>query len=322
MLTAAVVAVLAVTLLVGWLWYVTTEPRFGAAAAQRVEVTIDAARLEVHVRTLAEIPRDFSNIPGLAQAAQYIAQSLEAAGGMVALQPYPVGATTYYNVTAQFGPDTEQRIVVGAHYDTAGPLPGADDNASGIAGLIELARALDPAALPMRVELVAYCLEEPPYFRTPQMGSAVHARSLAEAGVEVKLMVSLEMLGFYSDEPDSQSYPASFLKLLYPTVGNFITVVSTYGQDGLGGRFRDAINAASEVPAYTITASRRLEGIDYSDHLNYWDAGFPALMLTDTSFYRNANYHTEGDTPDTLDYQRMAQVVRGALNAVLILASE
>ncbi len=174
----------------------------------------------------------------------------------------------------------------------------------------------------MQVELVAWCLEEPPYFRTPEMGSAVHARRLKEEGANIEAAFSLEMLGFFSDEPGSQTFPSRALGWLYrdSDIGNFITVVSTFGQDGLGGRVSGAMRAASTVPVRTITASRMIPGIDFSDHLNYWNEGFPALMITDTSFYRNPNYHTENDTPDTLDYERMAQVVRGVANAVVTLA--
>jgi len=320
-LFAAAGALVAVFGLFAAWWYVTTEPQFGTAPVH-LDASVDPARLEGHVRTLAATPRDFSNLGGLEVASQYIHDQLVAAGVKASLQPYEVGATTYYNVGATVGPDTPKRIGVGAHYDTAGPLPGADDNASGIAGVIELARALSQADLQMQVELVAWCLEEPPYFRTPEMGSAVHARRLKEEGANIEAAFSLEMLGFFSDEPGSQTFPSRALGWLYrdSDIGNFITVVSTFGQDGLGGRVSGAMRAASTVPVRTITASRMIPGIDFSDHLNYWNEGFPALMITDTSFYRNPNYHTENDTPDTLDYERMAQVVRGVANAVVTLA--
>ena len=323
-MTGLVIILASFGALVAWWWIATTEP-FGAAASDHTKTDIDPARLEAHVRKISEElgPRDFSNLPGLERVSKYILDQLDAAGARNArYQPYKVGATTYNNIVAEVGPDTKQRIVVGAHYDSAGPLPGADDNASGVAGVIELARSLVANPPSMKVELVAYCLEEPPYFRTPNMGSAVHARGLKGDDADVKAMFSLEMLGFFSDAPKSQKYPARILELFYPTVGNFITVVSTYGQHGLGGRVKRAMAASTDLPVRSLTATRMLVGIDFSDHQNYWNVGYPALMITDTSFYRNPHYHTDGDTPDTLDYVRMAKSVKGVLNAVLDLSSD
>ncbi len=218
---------------------------------------------------------------------------------------------------AQFGPDTKERIVVGAHYDAAGPYPGADDNASGVAGLIELAHLLGKATLPLRVELVAFTLEEPPHFATFQMGSAVHAASLKKQGVSVRLMVSLEMIGYFSDASGSQGFPTPALKPFYPSAGNFITIVGKPSEGALVRRVKKAMQAASPLPVYSINAPQTVPGIDFSDHRNYWQAGYPAVMLTDTAFYRNKNYHTEQDTPETLDYRRMALVVEGIYAAVL-----
>ncbi|HEX9943167.1 MAG TPA: M28 family peptidase [Thermoanaerobaculia bacterium] len=283
---------------------------------------MEPARLETHVRKLCEefTPRDESHPENLDRAATYIFRELRNAGGEMEEQPFEMNGTVYRNVIARFGPETRERIVVGAHYDAAGPFPGADDNASGIAGLIELAGLLGKSKLPTRVELVAYTLEEPPWFASPAMGSAVHAASLKKRGIPVRAMISLEMIGYFSDAPGSQQFPLPFLKLFYPSRGNFIAVVGKLGQGGLVRRVKKAMRRASPLPVESISAPPSLPGVDFSDHRNYWAAGYQAVMITDTAFYRNLNYHTEDDTPETLDYGRMGMVVEGVYGAVVALA--
>jgi Zn-dependent M28 family amino/carboxypeptidase len=321
-LFASLLAVLLGLACIGW---ALREPAVFVSSSDYLEnERIDPGMLETHVRMISEElgPRDFSNLEGLARVAEYIASEFRKGEGRVRFQPYLVGSTEYKNVIAEFGPDTEERIVVGAHYDSAGPLPGADDNASGIAGLLAIAEKFKKRPPTMKVELVAYCLEEPPYFRTESMGSAVHAKRLKDDGQKIRAMFSLEMLGYFSDEANSQAYPSKLLNLFYPSVGNFMTVVSTYGQDGLGGRIRKAMAATSSLPFYSITAPKFLVGIDFSDHMNYWNNDYPAVMITDTSFYRNKNYHSAFDTADTLDYVRMAETVKGVWNAVIELCNK
>lgn len=299
-------------------WFAITQPIIFGGASRGNIPPVDAARLEAHVRLLSETfgPRDGGHPENLDRAAAYLRQEFERAKAAVSEQPFQVGGRTYRNVVASFGPRTKELIVVGAHYDTAGPLPGADDNASGVAGLIELAHMLGATSPALRVELVAFALEEPPYFRSPSMGSAIHAASLKAQGFDVRAMFSLEMIGYFSDEPDSQQYPISILKALYPSRGNFITVVGKTDQGRVLRRVKKAMIGASPLPVYSINAPRSIPGVDFSDHLNYWNEGYDALMITDTAFYRNRNYHTFADTPDTLDYKRMAMVVQGVYAAV------
>lgn len=288
----------------------------------RPHASVNPARLEAHVRALAEdfVPRDENHPENLDRAAAYIGREFEQAGGAVEDQVFEIRGTPYRNVIARFGPDTKERIVVGAHYDAAGPYPGADDNASGVAGLIELAFLLGKGSLPLRVELVAYTLEEPPYFASPAMGSAIHAASLKKQGVKVRAMISLEMIGYFTDEPGSQELPAPFLKLFYPSTGNFIAVVGKLGQGSLVRKIKNAMKRASPLPVQSINAPTSLPGVDFSDHRNYWAAGYPAVMITDTAFFRNPNYHAPSDTPETLDYRRMGMVVEGVYGAVKALA--
>jgi Zn-dependent M28 family amino/carboxypeptidase len=305
-------------------WALVTQPLLPISRTANV-VAPPPSRLEAHVRMLSEtfVPRDESHPAMLNQVAAYIRGEFEQAGGLVSDQPYVVDGISYRNVIALFGPETNERIVVGAHYDSvAEDVPGADDNASGVAGLIELAYLLGKTTLPLRVELVGYTLEEGQHFRTQRMGSAVHARSLREHDVAVRAMFSLEMLGYFTDAPGSQRYPHPVLKAFYPSRGNFIAVVGKLDQPLIVRQVKEAMRGASPLPVYSINAPRSVPGVDFSDHRNYWEAGFEAVMITDTAFYRNPNYHTVRDTANTLDYQRMAMVVQGVYAAVLALATD
>ncbi len=282
------------------------------------DISVSPEALEKHVITLSRVlPPRHDDTDNLDASARYIKQELLTTGGKVYEQEYKVWGIPYRNIIAEFGPDSESRIVVGAHYDTADGLPGADDNASGVAGLIELAKLLGKTKLNKKVELVAYTLEEPPYFRTKDMGSAVHAQSLKDKGIDVEVMISLEMIGYFSDEPDSQEFPVGYLKYFYPTEGNFIAVVGGLGNMGVTRKTKKAMRSASSLPVHSINAPASIPGIDFSDHLNYWKQGYEAIMITDTAFFRNKNYHTHEDTAEKLDYERMAEVVKGVYAAAL-----
>jgi len=284
-------------------------------------VTVDPASLRAHVEALCTrfVPRDFAHPENLDRAASYVADALRSVGVRPREQQYQVEGRTFRNVIAELGPITPERIVVGAHYDAAGEQPGADDNASGVAGVIELARLLRAAPPPMRVELAAWTLEEPPNFRTARMGSAVHAARLARMHSKVRLMISVEMIGTFSDAAGSQSYPPLF-GLFYPSTGNFAAVVGKWGQGDSVVEVADAMRAGSSLPIETLTAPSFVTGVDFSDHLNFWAHRYPAVMVGDTAFLRNPRYHTEEDRPETLDYRRMAEVVRGLHCAVQTVA--
>jgi hypothetical protein len=316
-----VVLILLLFLVAAWFWL--TQPLF-SRANPNPERTVDPSRLQAHVHKLSvELgPRDESHIENLDQVAAYIKNEFSQTTADVSEQGYRVEGKSYRNVIARFGPETAERIIVGAHYDTAGPLPGADDNASGVAGLIELARLLGRQQPPVRVELVAFTLEEPPYFRTTGMGSSVHAESLRRQGVSVRAMFSLEMIGCFSDAANSQRFPVGILSAFYPSRGNYIGVVGRLSDWSLVRRTKSAMRNASPLPVYSINAPSLLPGVDFSDQLNYWHAGYNAVMITDTAFYRNANYHTAEDTEEKLDYKRMAMVVEGVYAAVMDLARE
>jgi hypothetical protein len=304
--------VVAATALVAWAQVSPDLPQSSDA------MNPDALRR--HVEFLAGMNPPRTGSMPLARAADYVESEFRNGRGRVSRQGFQVDGEIYYNVVAEFGPGEGEKIVVGAHYDSAYGNPGADDNASGVATLIELARLLDGTAFRTRVELVSFALEEAPYFRSPQMGSAVHARNSAQNGEEVTLMLCLEMVGFFSDDAGSQDYPARALGLFYPDRGDFIAVVGRVRDFFTVRRIKRLISAASSVPVRSLGAPAFVPGIDFSDHLNYWKEGFSAVMITDTAFYRNGNYHTEQDLPDTLDYEGMASVGQGVLHAIRELA--
>ncbi len=299
-----------------------TQP-IGCVRRRDPLVRVDPERLRAHVRALCETmaPRTAAHPENLDRAAEYVRRHLAEAGADASIAPFTAEGREYKNVVARVGPRTAERIVVGAHYDAAEAGIGADDNASGVAGLIELTSALRESPVSTEVELVAYSLEEPPFFRTRSMGSFVHAESLRKEGVAVRAMIALEMIGYFTDSPGSQKFPIGGLSLLYPSRGNFIAVVGCVGQGALVRRVKTAMAESMEVRVRSINATRSVPGVDFSDHLNYWDMGYPAVMVTDTAFFRNPNYHRATDIPKTLDYSRMAEVVEGVHAAVKALAS-
>jgi len=287
--------------------------------------TVDPIRLRNHVETLAVqyAPRNYTERQKLNACADYIHNHFQRTGGRVSEQLFSVEAgSEYRNVIVSYGPTNGARIVVGAHYDASGQTPGADDNASGVAGLIELAHLLGRTELNQRVDLVAYSLEEPPFFATDDMGSAHHARSMHDAGVDVDAMICLEMIGFFSDEKNSQRFPSFLIRMLYPNRGNYIAVIGSWGDRQLIRRVKKSMKGATDLPVYSMSAPKGFPGLDLSDHRNYWQHNYTAVMITDTAFYRNNHYHQRSDTPDTLDYDRMAQVVLGVYEAVVRMANE
>ncbi len=280
--------------------------------------TFFPSKLKNTVNTLVYdfYPRDGTHPANMKRCARYIKSELLKSSTRVRYQTYVINQQTYYNVIASFGPDAGQRIIVGAHYDSAGSTPGADDNASGVAGLIALADKLKSKDLTTRIDLVAYALEEPPYFKTDQMGSAWHAFKMREEKIDIKLMISLEMLGYFSSLESSQQYPLPLLNLFYPNKGNYIAIIGLLNQGGITKKAKSLMQAATKMEVYSINAPRIIPGIDFSDHLNYWNEGYPAIMITDTAFFRNHAYHTADDVPDRLDYEKMADVLSGVLNLI------
>jgi hypothetical protein len=315
-----VILALIVIAIVGIALFVTQPVFVRSGPALPLDPLTD--RLQAHVEKLARelAPRGLSHPANLDAAAAYVRQAWTDLRIPVEEQRYRAEGHSVCNVIGRIGPGGGERIVVGAHYDSYGAMPGADDNASGTAGLIELARLLQPRSLAMGVELVAFTLEEPPEFGSETMGSAVHVESLQRDGVRVRAMLCLEMIGCFSDRSGSQSFPAPAMGLLYPRRGNFIAVAGRFADRSLIRRVKRSMTAATNLPVRSICAPSSFGGIDLSDHVNYWRAGIPAVLITDTAFFRNSRYHTPEDTPETLDYLRMADVVVEVADAVTELA--
>lgn len=297
------------------LWAVVTEPVWAASDAFEVEPA-SPERLKADVVMLVDElgPRHHDNPENLDAVAKRIFERFKALGLTTAVQPVPSDVPNAANVIGRLGPATGPLIVVGAHYDAYKETPGADDNASGVAGLLELARLLAAKPPPITVEFVAYANEEPPFFRSDEMGSRVHASSVVER--DLVLMLSLECLGFFSDEKGSQHFPFAPMRMFYPSRGDFIGVVGRSSQGAVVRDVKRAMLAQDGVAVEAIAAPTWIPGIDWSDHLAYWDEGFDAVMITDTAPNRNDAYHDPEDTPDRLDYVRMAAVIDGVAQVV------
>jgi len=281
----------------------------------------DTAIVRKHLVNITKIKsyRNFANIEFLNQTADYIYNEFKQYADTVYFQEYTVDDKVYKNVICSFGSKNKKTVVIGAHYDVCGNQQGADDNATGVVGLLELARQLKNRKLNYKFDLVAYTLEEPPYFRTINMGSYVHAKSLRENNIDVYGMVALEMIGFYKDERKTQQYPIGFLSLFYGNKGDYITLVNKFGKGKFARKFSNKFKHTRFIKTKKFTGPKILPGIDFSDHLNYWKFGISALMITDTAFYRNPNYHDKGDTMETLDILRMSKVIDSVFNTIITL---
>ena len=211
-------------------------------------------------------------------------------------------------------------IVVGAHYDTVYDSPGADDNTSGIAALLELARLLKDSHPARTVRFVAFVNEEPPWFQTESMGSLVYARAAHRKHENIVAAIPLEAIGMYSDQPGSQQYPEP-MGLLYPDRGDFIGFVGNLSSRALVRNVIGIFRQTGTIPSEGSAAPEFLSGVGWSDHWSFWQVGYPAIMVTDTAPFRNPNYHHRSDKPDTLDYERTARVVTGLQQLLISLAN-
>ena len=278
----------------------------------------DKVRLYQHVEFLTRLRpfRNYQNLNSLAEVCRYLTDELTSYGLQVAEQTFVVRGNEYKNIIGTFNPDHQRRLIVGAHYDVCGDQPGADDNASAVAGLLESARMVSEAGLDLdyRIDFVAYCLEEPPFFATRDMGSYVHAESIAANKSEVMGVINFEMIGFFHDGP--QDYPDPSFYETYPKQANFVAVVgkSSYHQFNQKVFELMKFNADIDVQMIDDPMVEALAGM--SDQRSYWEFDIPALMINDTSFIRNPNYHQVTDDIDTLSFDHMTEVVTCAHRAI------
>jgi Zn-dependent M28 family amino/carboxypeptidase len=282
------------------------------ATAEEIEL---AERLKQHVTAIASEPHNIEHYANLEQAAQYIERTLAAAGYRVVQQAYEVGGATVRNLEATIepqenGPHT-RTIVVGAHYDSIADAPGANDNGSGVAAVLELARLLkDLRPAHRRLRLVLFVNEEPPYFQTPDMGSYRYAGLLAERNEPVAAMIAFDTIGSFSDAPGSQQYPPPF-GTVFPNRGNFIAFVGMPGSRPLVQDVMGSFRRHTSFPSIGGIALGFIPGIDWSDHWSFAQHGFQAIMITDTAIFRYPHYHRRTDTPDKVDYERLARITKG-----------
>ncbi|MEZ4936802.1 MAG: M28 family peptidase [Crocinitomicaceae bacterium] len=274
-------------------------------------------KVQSHVNVLCNTsrPRNHENIEILDSVATYIFHQFEAYCDTVYYQTFEVNKKTYKNVIGVLNANAFELVVIGAHYDVCGATPGADDNASGISGLIESGRLLSEKEIKNRIELVAFTLEEPPYFRTENMGSYHYANKLKKEKADLKYMVCLEMIGYYDENKNTQEYPVDAMKHQYGTQANFLAIVENEKQGNVGKELFDKLKSQSSIKYEYVQAPSFMTGVDFSDHLSFWKLGLKAFMITDTSFYRNKHYHEDSDKPELLDYNKIALFVVDFVNS-------
>jgi hypothetical protein len=265
--------------------------------------------------------RNVEHYAKLAEAADWIESAFAAAGYQPQRDSYPVGTKRCDNIIAEVRGTGPEILVVGGHYDSVYGAPGANDNGSGVAATLALARRFAKKPCARTLRFVAFVNEEPGHFQTELMGSWVYAKRCRERNEPIVGMISLETVGYFSQEPGSQKYPLPILDMIYPKSGNFIAFVSNIGSRRL---LRDALRPFrkhAQFPSEGAALPEKIPGIGWSDHWSFWQHGYPAIMVTDTAPFRYPHYHRSTDTPAQLDYDSMARVVSGMEKVIAELAS-
>jgi Zn-dependent M28 family amino/carboxypeptidase len=292
-----------------------SHPPDGAEIALAKQLRADIGMLAgtIGERNVSRKPRQ------LEQAAAFIEAALAGAGYKAEAQPYNVGGTTCRNLAAEIRGTSHvaEILVVGAHYDTVPGGPGADDNSSGVATVLALARHFAHSRPLRTLRFVAFVNEEPPYFQTADMGSLVYAKECRRRGERIQAMLSVESVGYYSA---TQEYPAA-VRGLFPPRGDFIAFVGNLSSASLVREAAKAFRQAVDLPAEAAALPEEIEGVGWSDHWSFWRQGYPAIEVTDTAPYRNPHYHMPSDKPETLDYNRLARLTTGMYDVVAALAN-
>jgi Zn-dependent M28 family amino/carboxypeptidase len=258
----------------------------------------------------------------LHRAEEYIKQNWDGQDYKVVTQEYTVENVRSANLeVTRIGKHKPNEIIlIGAHYDSVIGSPGANDNGSGVAALLEISRQLSSIELQRTVRFVAFVNEEPPFFFTGRQGSRIYSKAARQRGDDIRLMVALETIGFYSDEPHSQSYPPLF-RFFYPDKADFIAFVSNFRSRKAMLHLARAFRASTDFPLKHVATLSMIPGVAWSDHLSFWLQRYRALMVTDTAFYRYPYYHTHQDTADKLDYSKLAKLTNGLARAIVLLAN-
>ncbi len=270
-------------------------------------------RLKDHVYKLAHEIGDRSvfEYEKLKEAEGYITKQFTSFGYKIEFQSYNLYDKTVRNIIAIKKGITkpEEIIILGAHYDSCFN-PGADDNASGVSVLLELGRALHSIPTNRSIKFIAFVNEEPPFFKTEDMGSMVYVREARKKKEDIKASLILESVGYYTDNPNSQHYPPLF-GLFYPNKGNFIAIVGNFSSRWLVKKVVSSFKEKTEFPIESVVTFGFVPGVDFSDNWSFWKGNFPSIMITDTALYRNPDYHSQSDTYEKLDYEAMAELVKG-----------
>jgi hypothetical protein len=279
------------------------------------------AELAADVKALAgDIgERNLNRYPKLLATADFIEASLTRAGLTPRRDSYELRGRSCHNLEVEIRGARPEILVVGAHYDSVSGSPGANDNASGVAGLLALARRFAGKPCGQTLRFVAFVNEEPPYFQTEEMGSLVYAKRCKERGDKIAAMISLETIGYFSDAPGSQKYPSAGLGLFYPSKGNFIGFAGNTRSRALLRAAVSAFKKEQKLPCEGAALPTAVPGIGWSDQWSFWECGYPAIMVTDTAPFRYPHYHSSTDTPDKLDYDRFALVVSGMEKTIAAL---
>ena len=271
------------------------------------------AELVADVQTLAgDIgERNMPRYPQLNAAADFIEGSFSRAGLQPRRDTYELQGRGCHNIEAEIRGVRPQIVVIGAHYDSVFGSPGANDNGSGVAAMLALARRFAGKPAGRTLRFVAFVNEEPPYFQTGQMGSFVYASRCKARSEQISAMISLETIGYFSDAPRSQTYPSLGLGAFYPTTGNFIGFVGNVRSRTLLRRAISLFRQQGRLPSEGAALPSFIPGVGWSDQWAFWQHGYPGIMITDTAPFRYPHYHAATDTPDKLDYDRFALVVSG-----------
>jgi Peptidase family M28 len=280
---------------------------------------LSSAEIELRGELVADVQmlagqigeRNMARYPQLNAAADFIENAFSRAGLLLRRDSYDLHRRACHNIEAEIRGVRPEILLIGAHYDSVFGAPGANDNGSGVAGMLALARRFAGKPAQHTLRFVAFANEEPPYFLTGQMGSFVYAGRCKARGDRISAMISLETIGYFSDAPHSQTYPAPGLGVFYPSVGNFIGFVSNVPSRNLLRRAIALFRKHAKIPSEGAALPAFIPGVSWSDQWSFWQHGYPGIMITDTAPFRYPHYHSATDTPDKLDYDRFALVVSG-----------
>ncbi|MBX7244328.1 MAG: M28 family peptidase [Candidatus Sumerlaeaceae bacterium] len=292
-------------------------PSQATTATGEIVLTEELRRdLDALCNTIGE--RNVARPENLARAADYITTSLAATGLKIQEQTYVVEGVSCKNLWVELVGTTkpDEIVIIGAHYDSALGSPGANDNGTGAVSVLALVRRFAKSRFPRTVRFVEFTNEEPPWFQTAQMGSLVYAKACRERKEKIVAMVSLETMGYYSGTKNSQRYPSPAFNMIYPSTGNFLSFIGNSASRKLVDQAHEAFRRATDFPAQHAAVPGAIEGVGFSDHWSFWKQGFPAIMVTDTAYFRYPYYHTPRDKPEMVQVDNLARVVLGLESVV------